>query len=367
MNKKIKIFLFFGGLLWIVGTLFIFNKYAYNINEFNAKFRVLVTSGKLSHRNFDENGFAISTSPRIGDFISPFYVVHYGLIYSEELKDKISSDKLKQFHWREDPSLEYWNVPPVGDNINYEEYFYNMAEWLVDNIQYFSGGYHYVYDFDWPYKGYPDGGLKAGWWSGLTDGYAIVLLLRAHEYFEDERFFDTATLLYNSLLKDIQEGGSVNYIDGNIWIEEYIDPRFSGSDMSYVLNGMIYATYGIISYENKNNKQLYSEGLIQSITSSLSKFDLSGWSSYDLIGNSANIKYHNIHYSLLQDLRDREYNIDHDVLRSWEKGYNNPGLYFILKGPISMAYYHFLATFIFVIFFPIFTYLTTKLARKYAK
>lgn len=361
MRNKKNIFYIFTYLFWVFIITFSFNKYAYEINETNAKIRVLTTSGNLSAREFDDNGFAFSHSPRIGQFKSPFYIVHYGLIYSDSLKKFLPDEKKNLSHWRTDPSLKYWNIPPKSDEQNYEKYFYNMASWLVDNQEEYMNGYHYLYNFDWPYKGYPTGQLSSPWWSGLTDGYAINLLLRAYDYFGEEKFLHTATNAYNSIIKNISDGGSVNHINNDIWIEEYVDPRFDGQDMSFVLNGMIYATYGIMAYEDYIGKAEYSSLLASSIINNITRFDTGGWSNYDLIGNPANIKYHKIHYILVEDLINRGFSINIELLNSWKKGFKNPGLYYVLKGPVSVAYYHFIASYILLILLPIIMVILTRM------
>lgn len=334
----------------IIVTSFIFNKYAYEILEFNADFRVLIKNGTFKKRDFTHEGLPVSNSPRIGEFVSPFYVVHYGLIYSSHYDNKFKGE-----HWEKDSSLEYWNVHPDFDSLKNEEYFYNTARWLVDNLEMYKGGYHYLYKFDWPYKNYPSGKLSADWWSGLTDGYAIILLLRAYDYFNEPQFKDAADKIYSTLLNKVEQGGSVNYLNNDLWIEEYVDPRFKGSEMSYVLNGMIYASYGVSAYESYFLiKDGYKDKLAQSILNNLSRFDLDGWSSYDLIGNSNNVKYHNIHYILLVDLIAKcesvlcENNLN-EMQKSWKNGFENPGFYFLIKGPISFAYFHFIASFIIIL------------------
>lgn len=336
---------------WLVLVSLIFNYFAYEIEQFNASFRVILTTGKKDVRDFNSNGIPISHSARIGSFISPFYVVHYGLIYSEGLKSG-------GFHWRKDPSIDYWNVPvTVKENKERIFFFKNAADYIVNNIIYKNGSAHLLYNFDWPYKNYPAGGLKAPWWSGLTDGYAIILLLRAGDYFNDSKYFDAAQKLYKSVLTDTDNGGSSSNLNGCKWIEEYIDPRFNSKNMSFVFNGMIYATYGIEAFELffKKTKTPLSDELYSCANKNSKIFDLNGWSTYDAIGNSANIKYHYVNHVLLKDMiaRDKISLKDNiNTLKSFERGFNNPGFFYLYKGPISVSYFHFVLLFLFTLFFP---------------
>ncbi|QIL42839.1 hypothetical protein G7045_00415 [Acidovorax sp. HDW3] len=345
--KKIKILvLLFASL--IISLLF--NKFAGEINDFNVAIRTFATTGKIDARIFDENGFNKSFSPKIGEFVSPFYVMHYGIVYSSQINFESQS-----FHWRLDPSLLYWNIPPNNDKKMSEKFFKNMADWAVQNIEYKNGGWHYLYKFDWPYAGYEDGKLIAPWWSGLTDGYALILLLRAYDVFKDERYISVAHKIYKTINKDINSGGSIVQLNGLPWIEEYVDPS-KNNGMAFVLNGMIYAYKGIKAYEDKFGiDNGFSEKYYGSILKNLKFYDDNGWSYYDMIGGKANIKYHKIAYALISDLDNikpnsyiegnNKYQVD-SIKKSWKLGFDNPGLFFFLKGPVTAGYWHLLLSYI---------------------
>lgn len=355
-------------VIWVISVSVFFNIYAYQIVEINAKFRVFVTSGKFEHRVFNVEGLPVSQSPRMEDFVSPFYVVHYGLYYSTNIvKNKYNYESI---HWRNDPSLEYWNVPPdINEVKNFKKYFYNCADWLANHVDYRFGAAHFLYNFDWPYKGYPSGQLRAPWWSGLTDGYAIVLLLRAYEYFGEERFVAIAKDLYESVLLSIDKGGSLSRLDGMPWIEEYVDPRFEAEHMAYVFNGMVYATYGIEAYEEFFNiKSGRSKELYSAVFKFVDRFNNKGWSYYDLIGNSNNIKYHKIHAIILKDLLMRQGAMAaphlFNILNEWNETANSPGFYYVLRGPAGIALYHFICLYFLLIFFPLVIYIVASYFHK---
>ncbi|MCG6542264.1 D-glucuronyl C5-epimerase family protein [Pseudomonas sp. KSR10] len=340
--------------LWIALVLAFFNYFAYEVEAFNAAVRVFVKSGSSEIRSFDEDGLAVSNSPKIGEFISPFYVVHYGLIYSDGLMDQGE-------HWYSDPSVAFWNIhPPIVSQAKRIEYFRKSADWLVLNASQYRGHTHLVYMFDWPYKNYPNGILKSPWWSGLTDAYAIVLLLRAHEYFQDNRYYILAQQLYNSVLASTDTGGSLSDLNGCPWIEEYVDPRVDSSSMSFVLNGMVYGTYGIHAFEEYSklpSSLSMNKNLLSCIRENIEVFDKGYWSNYDAINNSANIKYHGINYALIKDLKNKYpevFTLDgfDDVVSSWEVGVQNAGLFYLLDGPRSLSYYHFVAMILISIIVP---------------
>ncbi|KMW71692.1 WblE protein [Photorhabdus luminescens subsp. luminescens] len=348
MKKSKNIIKIIPYLIIVMIVSYTFNKYAYELDEFNGNVRNLVMKGKFTQREFNSNGFPLSHSPHISKpFLSPFYVVHYGLIYSSLGLNKDNVNIL----WRTDSSLPGWNVPPPTFNQN--ELMANFkfsADWLLNNIKLFHGENHYLYDFDWSYKGYKNNKLSAPWWSGLTDAYAIILLLRAYDYFDDDKYLLTSKLLYQSSLAPIQKGGSLTTLDNMPWIEEYVDPQANSDQLAFVLNGMIYSTYGIESFENYLNIRedaRIADKLYQSISHNIFKFDIKNeWSSYDLIGNPSNIKYHKIHTLLLKDLIERNQNFKNkeiiDLYNNWNKSADNSGYYYIKHGPISWAYYQFI-------------------------
>ena len=352
-KKAIFIFCF----IWLFVCAVLFNRYAYEIDQFNAATRIFIRTGEFNVRTIDENGLPVSTDVRTGrKLISPFYVVHYGLMHSE----LANNESLKnEEHWKHDPSVALWNAPPT--TLSMEQFLYN-ANWVVDNLRLLNDQYHLIYNFDWKYKNYPGGVLNAPWWSGLTDGYAILLMMRAYDIFKDEKYMEAAGKLYKSVVSPFKVGGSLIELNGQPWIEEYVDPKVDPKNMSRVLNGMIYAYKGIKAYELKSkDNQNMAQKLKDSINNSIEYFVINDkWIYYDLIGNSANIKYHRIHVQLL---RDKDFNTENnrDVIASWEVGYKNQGLYWILSPGWSFAKYHFLLLFAIINIFPILLFVIRKI------
>ncbi|WP_374498584.1 D-glucuronyl C5-epimerase family protein [Zoogloea sp.] len=338
MQLKNNKFIFFA--LWAVFISFLFNFFGYEIDELDAAARLFVRSGKADIRIFDEMGIPVSFNAKSKEeFVSPFYVIHYGLIYSEATQGR---NERVGVHWREDSSVKYWNVSPPSVK---EQYFRSAADWVVKNLTELKGQKHLVYNFDWEYRNYPNGKLKAPWWSGLSDAYAIILLLRAYDVYGDQRYFAAASDLYRSVLTPVEAGGSLLKLNGLPWIEEYVDFRAKPESMSKVLNGMVYAYYGIDAFE-KHPKGFGNSGKVlrDSIIKNFKTFSMGRWSLYDSIGNAANIKYHRIHVALLSDFVV-EAEVDQDLelmLNNWQVGMNNPGLFWALYADWSYAKSQFL-------------------------
>lgn len=331
-------------LLSAVVATGVFNVWAFEITEFNAAVRTAITNGGAEQRVFTADGIPVDSNPRVlGTFTSPFYVVHFGLIYSEQCRSRIPANG---YHWTPDTTSPYWPQPPRTS----VELFKDSADWVLENISYDRrGNAHLMYNFDWPYKNYPNGKLEAPWSSGLTDAHAITLLLRAHDCFGGSAYSEAADKLYRSVIKPVRDGGSIVYVDGHPWVEEYIDPRVPATTMSHVFNGMAYAYFGIRAYEEARDIDGgLSDALRESIVASVPTYDHGFWSYYDSVGSPANIKYHKINLALLEDPRLNTPTFAPYIQR-WSVGRSNPGLFYVVSGPDSIAKWHLLAMFVFVI------------------
>ena len=328
MHKKITSLLLAAMISFAAFAIF-----GHELEVFNGKVRTFLKRGEFTKFKFSDEGIPSQINARVGDYISPFYVVHFGMIYSETCR---KPEYEGRFHWSEDPTAEFWPGEPEERSISS---FRNSLDWLVNAVSYkVEGNAHFIYDFTWPYRGYPDGKLEAGWWSGLTDGYAIVLLLRGYDCFGDDKYLRLATDLYESVLTPIDEGGSLLNWGGLPWIEEYVDPTAPKSGLSRVWNGMAYAYFGVKSYEELTNEKNAAPALFESMKNHVREYDLGYWSYYDAIGTRANIKYHGVNAALIADPRLEGVAAD-ELVRNWALGYRIP-IFYLFKGPLSYALVH---------------------------
>lgn len=360
---KFKYYLVF---IYIILSFTLFNIFAYEIYQFNDKVRVFLMNGKSNVRTFDSNGIPVSHSRKIDNFISPFYVIHYGIIYSNIIKEKKFNESE---HWKDDPSLKYWNVQ-IND-INKEKakfFFKNTLDWLEKNISYTNGKAHFIYNFEWVYSGYPNGKLSNPWWSGLTDSYAIILFLRAYDIFNDNKYLILANDLYNSVITDFNQYGSLTKLNKSPWIEEYVDPINinTNNKMSFVLNGMIYSTYSIYAYEKYKNINHFQKKLFESIENNLLNYIDNSWIKYDLIGNDTNMKYYLVTKSLIDRLKkdgflNGEIKDHIKIMSSFD---NLLAVNYILNGARSTSWLQFTIFFLIVVFLPLYYIIFRKLKNE---
>ena len=182
----------------------------------------------------------------------------------------------------------------TGDQERYHK-FMAVAEWLVSNLEQNRAKlWVWNHHFDWEYRT----PLKAPWYSGLAQGQGISLLVRAYEATKNGVYLDAAQRAFESFLKTTEEGGvtSVDEED-NAWFEEYIV-----SPPTHILNGFIWASWGVYDYYLATGKSLAEklfEKAIQTLAANLRRYDVGFWSLYELSGTRlrvvASTFYHSLH------------------------------------------------------------------------
>jgi hypothetical protein len=113
--------------------------------------------------------------------------------------------------------------------------FLKQADWLVQ-----SQGDRGEWAFDYAV---PARRLAAGWVSGMGQGQATSVLIRASLLTGETRFLDAARKAVDSMLRPLSEGGALSTDESGTWLEEYPeDPP------SHVLNGLVFAWWGLYDY-----------------------------------------------------------------------------------------------------------------------
>lgn len=178
----------------------------------------------------------------------------------------------------------------------------------------------------WPNKPRKQYKLNDGWISGMVQGQAISLFLRAFQLTKDNKYLHAAEKALNSFHIPFENGG-FKRIDENgcVWYEEY-----PTENPSYVLNGFIYAILGVLDYyrvtENETAKRIWDESL-ETLKQNVHKYDVWYWSIYDQAKKQLVSYYYqkNVHIPLMQIL----YGLTNDELfhkyaLKWDKNLNNP-------------------------------------------
>ncbi len=135
-------------------------------------------------------------------------------------------------------------------------------------------------------------------YSSICQGHAISCFLRAYIMTGREKFLNAGRKALDVLFLDIKKGGVLRRLNGSIIIlEEYPEEKLNG-----VLNGWIYAIYGIYEYWIfEKVREVYNFLLenLNSLKRLLPLYDSGFWSFYNLKKEIAPLFYHELHIELL--------------------------------------------------------------------
>ncbi|MEQ8330612.1 MAG: D-glucuronyl C5-epimerase family protein [Longimicrobiales bacterium] len=173
--------------------------------------------------------------------------------------------------------------------------FLEAAGWMVDNLEPNAAGVPvWKHHFDWEYRT----PMPSGWYSALSQGQGLSLLVRAHAVTGDDRYLTAAHDAFRSFLLEMEEGGVIHTdAEGVLWFEETIvDPP------THILNGYLWAAWGIYDYwlhtGSADAERVWNEA-VRTLSTELDRFDVGYWSLYDAAGtwlpNAASSFYHALH------------------------------------------------------------------------
>lgn len=181
--------------------------------------------------------------------------------------------------------------------------FLLTSDWLRSHLEQNSHGLAvWNHHFDWEYRDT----LKAPWYSALAQGQGISVLVRAHLLWaqmphgpqEDPPYLDAARRALAAFYQPMSEGG-VAFTDdrGDLWFEEYIV-----SPPTHILNGFIWASWGIYDYflaTNDNSAHELFARVVRTLLHNLDSYDLGFWSLYEKSGTRlpmvSSSFYHQLH------------------------------------------------------------------------
>jgi heparosan-N-sulfate-glucuronate 5-epimerase len=178
--------------------------------------------------------------------------------------------------------------------------FTAASDWLCDHLEQNSFGvWVWKHHFNLKCKST----LKVPWYSGIAQGQGMSLLVRAHAQTGDQRYREAADRVFGSFLAPIDLGGVTLTDDvGNFWIEEFIV-----SPPTHILNGFIWASWGLYDYFLANRENLARDLFamsVRTLLANLERYDLGFWSLYEQSGTSlprvASGFYHELHIVQLQ-------------------------------------------------------------------
>lgn len=184
--------------------------------------------------------------------------------------------------------LSYYEFLKTKDSTHYFK--------CINQIKYFKDSSKINLIFDGKGVGLPYnfnyGGLKAPWYSGMTQGYALSYLLRYRKLTGDDSVNSLIEKIAYVLLQKQEDGGTISTTkEGYTWIEEYPNSKKS----QQVLNGYINGLIGLKEYYDFFPKDTLAERILSEtligVTNSLELYDTKNWTYYNRNRGPVSNKY----------------------------------------------------------------------------
>jgi hypothetical protein len=166
----------------------------------------------------------------------------------------------------------------------------------------------------------PRYGVPAGWYSGMAQGLAASVFVRAAQLTGDRAYERAAERAADLMFRSTGEGGTGIYdAQGRAFIEECpSDPP------SLILNGAIFGLVGALELAGTTDQR--TRAAVERLRTDLPAYDNGYWSVYDLrFGVSASYAYHALHVSQLRALAWLTGGMEFgDVAAIWERRARDP-------------------------------------------
>jgi len=267
-----------------------------------------VRTGYYGNPPFDSSGIPIVDYHHLGwneigkgRFYNPVTIAQYALA----VYDKYLSSRQKQ----------------------YKLTFLNQAKWFLRHGD--RGLYRYQFAI-------PSRDLEPGWISAMAQGQAISVLIRAYIETGDTCFMEKAKEAIRPFYKDVRSGGVVFHNGQDIWLEEYPHP----SSPSHVLNGAIFALFGLWDYYRVTNdervKHLFDRA-VNTLARNLHRYEKDGWVLYELSDKHfVRGAYYPLHIALLRALFGITNKIEFAYYADrWDNVYALYGIPYRVKGTVK--------------------------------
>ncbi len=174
----------------------------------------------------------------------------------------------------------------LNDNEEYLEKFKKCVEWAL-KMQMSNGAWNTF------------GCVNAtNPYSAMSQGEGASLLLRAYLEFNNDDYLIAAKNAIDFMLKSVAEGGTTIYDRDDLYLKEFIDKPV-------VLNGWIFAIFGLYDYCKVSNDDRYATILnrtLNTLAKEIKNFDNGYWSKYDIEEKLTSPFYHHLHIAQLDVL-----------------------------------------------------------------
>ena len=198
-------------------------------------------------------------------------------------------------------AVENLNSYRLTGNPAYLDIAVRNGQRLIDTHVESDGAWYFPYDFDFAVVGDTSETLRAPWYSGMAQGRALTTFTRLYQATGDDKWRAAADATFLSLQQAPSGDAPFGvYVDAQhrLWLEEY--PRYPAANSENVLNGHIFALFGLFDYwELTGNGTALSliRGAISTVQrTAMSEFRRVNASSvYSLRHKTPAKSYHQIH------------------------------------------------------------------------
>jgi hypothetical protein len=153
--------------------------------------------------------------------------------------------------------------------------FLNVLRWLQNHYVPFGNGISWAYG-----ENLPIFGLKAPWFSSITQGFALSLIVRAVEIEGAVPWSELAHQTWAGYHWPVDKGGFCRHVADGLIFEEYPGPQ-----LDCVFNGMCYSLIGLWEAWKSGvvpeAEESFTMG-VRGLRSYLPQFDRGSWSRYSL-------------------------------------------------------------------------------------
>ncbi len=213
-----------------------------NSNDFRIRYKIKNGVPKVDYRFLDT---------QIGWQHNPVTVSQYALCLYDEYVNEIDEKKLEKF--------------------------YKQVSWLENNVV-AQGENILALPYNFPHRWYK---LSAPWYSGMAQGQAASVFVRAFNHSGEKKYLGFAQGLLNFMLLPVEQGGTLAQLEENdLWIEECATDR-----PSLILNGHLFGLIGLIEfniYSEKDDFKYKCEQLLTTTKKYIPKFEKDNWLIYAL-------------------------------------------------------------------------------------
>jgi heparosan-N-sulfate-glucuronate 5-epimerase len=220
-------------------------------------------------------------------------------------------------------ALGFWERHLGGEPAAVDR-FLALADWLI------AYGERSALGIGWRHQvPVPKYGLAPGWISGMAQGEAISVLLRAHAHTGEARYREAAIGGFGLFTADVRDGGVMREIDGALVVEEY-----PTTTPTAVLNGWIFGLLGLHELRVATGEAEVAATFARTragLLALLERYDVGWWSRYSLRDHGrpdlAKPFYQRLHVVLLDavDLAEPDPRLA-AMARRWERDITRPAM-----------------------------------------